>query len=124
MKHFKKILLIIVILAALSAGGFYWYQTRHPIHYQQGLYTFSSELAGKTIVQSDYIRYPGKEGKNAQELLKDAIGATELATPDKDHIWNLYVNAQKQSQSPDKVITKTGDIIEWVQQSTKEEIKF
>ena len=120
---YKKIIIVVLLLAALG-GGYYWYQLRHPVQYKQGLYPFSPQLAGKTVIQNDYIRYPGKNGQNAVDLLKAAIGTTPLTVPDKDHVWNLYLNAQKQTDPPDKVMTKTGDIVEWVQQSTKEEVKF
>ena len=113
-KHYKKLIVIILILAALG-GGFYWYQNRQPINYQQGLYPVAPELAGKTIVLGDYIRYVGKDGKFAQELLKDAIGSSELpAAPDDEHAWKLYLNAQAQTNSPNQVMTKKGDVIEWV----------
>ena len=63
-KQWKKILIIVLVLAAVG-GGVYWYQNRTPVNYQQGLYPVAPALAGKTIVLSDYVRYPGKEGANA-----------------------------------------------------------
>ena len=67
------------------------------------------------MVLSDYIRYPGQEGRNALELLKKATGSDSLPpTKDDEHVWNLYVNAKRQSDAPDKVITHKADIVEWV----------
>ncbi len=114
MKNTKRIIIIVLALAVIG-GGVYWYINRPPAQYQQGLYPIAPELAGKTIVLGDYVRYVGKDGKTAQELLKAAIGTDQaLSAPDDEHAWKLYLNAQGQTDSPDKVITKKGDVIEWV----------
>jgi hypothetical protein len=114
-KTTQKIVIIIVLLAALGGIGYYYKYQKAPSQYQQGLYPVSRELAGKTIVLSDYIRYVGQEGKTAAQLLKTATGSDKLPTvADKDKVWNLYLNAKKQTDSPDKITTHKGDVVEWV----------
>lgn len=130
MKNTKKIIITVVALAFVG-GAVYWYQNREPVNYQQGLYPVAPGIAGKTIVLSDYIRYPGKDSKNAFELLKNAVGGEDKVKfkesdfgvfieeinglkPDADHFWKLYINGKDSQVAADKLETKKGDIIEWV----------
>ena len=130
MKNLGQKILIIVILAALAVGvGYYVNSQKAPSQYKQGLYPVSRELAGKTIVLSDYIHYPGEEGKDAFELLKKAVSGKVEAKqydfgvmvesinggkPDKDHFWKLYINGKESQVGADKLVTHKGDVVEWV----------
>lgn len=125
----KRIIIVVLVLAAL--GGITYYVNRQPaIQYQQGLYPINPELAGSTIIQQDYIRYPGKQGQNVFELLKDAVGEDQVKfkqydfgvfieeinglKPDAEHFWKLYYNGHDAQVAADKLQTNTGDIIEWL----------
>src|SRR3989338_6018851 len=104
--QWKKIISIVLVVAALGALVYFIKNSTSSIEYQQGLYPVNPSLAGEKIVLSDYVRYPGDSGKNALELLKLAVdGNIEVkeydfgsfvesiggVKPDADHFWKLYV---------------------------------
>ena len=125
-----KSTITIVLLVAVGLGGVYWYQNRQPVEYQQGLFPTNPSIAGDVIIQSDYIRYPGSEGENAFELLKDAVGEDKVKyqehdfgvfveeinglAPDAEHFWKLYYNGKESQVGADALATHKGDVLEWV----------
>lgn len=129
-----KSTLAILVLVAAAIGGGYWYQNREPVEYQQGLFPINPDIAGDTIIQSDYIRYPGSEGSNAFELLQDAVGKDKVGVkqydfgvfveeigglkPDTEHFWKLYLNGRESQVAADKLETHKGDVVEWVVEKT------
>ena len=116
-------------------GGVYWQQNREQIEYKQGLFPINPGIAGDTIIQSDYIRYPGKNGKNAFDLLKNAVDDKVEAKeydfgvfvesinglkPDAEHFWKLYYNGKESQVGADKLETHKGDVLEWVVEKIQE----
>lgn len=125
-----KTTLTILVLVAAGIGAVYWQNSREQIDYKQGLFPINPEIAGDTIIQSDYIRYPGREGKNAFELLQDAVGDDKVVykqydfgvfveeinglKPDAEHFWKLFYNGKESQVGADMLETHKGDVLEWV----------
>ncbi|OGE98557.1 MAG: hypothetical protein A3J05_04250 [Candidatus Doudnabacteria bacterium RIFCSPLOWO2_02_FULL_48_13] len=127
-KTLKRIIILLVV-AALIGGLAYYVKSRPAIQYEQGLYPVNPELAGETIIQTDYVRYVGKDGQNALILLKDTLNNNIVVKeydfgvfvesiggnkPDANHFWKLYYNGKEAQVASDKLVTKKGDVLEWV----------
>jgi len=78
------------------------------------------------FVGKDYVRYPGRGGENALELLLEVtevestqydfgkfIESINGTTPDSGYFWKLYVNGAGAQVGADQLETKSGDVIEW-----------
>ena len=125
-----KTSLTIFVLVAAGIGGVYWSEHRAPVEYKQGLFPINPSIAGDKIVQVDYIRYPGREGQNAFQLLQDAVGKDKVKykqydfgvfveeigglKPDAEHFWKLYYNGKESQVGADRLATHKGDVLEWV----------
>ncbi len=80
----------------------------------------------QSVVEKDYVKYYGVEGKNAFVLLQ-ATTAVEFKQydfgvfvqsinglkPDDKHFWKFYVNGQESQVGADTVQAHNGDILEW-----------
>ncbi len=125
-----KTSLTIFVLVAAGIGGAYWSGHRAPVQYEEGLFPVNPGIAGNTIIQSDYIRYPGKEGQTAFDELQDAVGKDKVKfkqydfgvfveeinglKPDAEHFWKLYYNGKESQVGADQLATHKGDVLEWV----------
>ena len=121
----KKKIIIIAFLVALAVGVTYLAKPKNLPFYGELIPT-NERIRHKPIVLGDYIRYPGKDGKNAFELLKEQvpveskqydfgvfIESINAVKPDDKHFWKLYINGQEAQVGADQLQTKDGDIIEW-----------
>lgn len=116
-----KKLLTILILAAALFGLTYLVKP-------QLLYAPShQEVQQQPVVQNDYVKYYGQDGKTALEILKIVttvqtknypgvgvfVQSINGVAPDERHFWKLYVNGSESQVGADQVQTKNGDTIEW-----------
>ncbi|MDP3993983.1 MAG: DUF4430 domain-containing protein [Candidatus Doudnabacteria bacterium] len=128
MKNYQKQIILAVILVGLVVGITYAVKPRQLPFYGELVQT-NERIRHNPVVLSDYIRYPGEDGKNALELLRSQQGVTAEvkqydfgafiesingARPDDKHFWKLYVNGQASQVGADQLVTKRGDILEWV----------
>ncbi len=124
----KKLILVVVLIAAVI-GITYAVKSipKKILPPQQALYKTNEDIRDQKIVLGDYVRYPGKTGQTAFELLKVSnvsfeskqydfgvfIESLNGVKPDKDHFWKLYLNGQEAQVGADKLETHDGDTIEW-----------
>ncbi|MDP3741442.1 MAG: DUF4430 domain-containing protein [bacterium] len=136
MTNLKKIILVVVLAAAL-VGLTYIVKTRSDTASMPELACIKTNenIKDKVLVLKDYVRYPGKNGKNAFDLLQDAtdskvtfkrydfgvfVEAINGSTPSEKQFWKLYVNCQESTVGADKLETKKGDIVEWFLEDIEE----
>lgn len=127
--NMRKILLglsIIVILlgAAIGLGAILKDRESPPV--QQGVLDLPQELQNEKIVLNDYVRYLGRDGATAFDLLKEAarveykeydfgvfVESINGVKPDDQHFWKLYYNGTESQVGASELQTKDGDVIEW-----------
>ncbi len=128
-----KKLLVILFLAAAAVGITYAWKPRQSIAPGNSLYPVNEQIQDQPIVFSDYVRYPGKGGENALELLQ-AITTVESkqydfgvfvesingVKPDEKHFWKLFYNGEEAQVGARDLQTKTGDVIEWKLEAIQE----
>lgn len=132
----KKIITIVALATALL-GLTYVVKTRNDASSfpELACVKTNEKIKDKILVLQDYVRYPGKNGKNAFDLLMDATGgkvsfkrydfgvfveAINEVKPSEKQFWKLYVNCQEAQVGADKLETKIGDIVEWFLEDIKE----
>ena len=126
MKNYQKQIVLAVVLVGLVVGITYIAKPRNLPFYGE-LVSTNERIRHNPIILDDYIRYPGQDGKNTFELLKERtsveskqydfgvfIESINGVKPDDKHFWKLYVNGQASQVGADQSQTKRGDIIEWV----------
>ena len=132
MKNFKKQIILAVLLVGLVVGITYIAKPRNMPFYGELIPT-NERIRHDPVILSDYIRYPGQDGRNAFELLKERtsveskqydfgvfIESINGTKPDDKHFWKLYVNGQASQVGADQLQTKQGDILEWVMEEIKD----
>lgn len=117
-----KKLIVVIVLAAAAIGITYAVQPR------QSETPSTTNQPGKNaaIVMTDYVRYPGEDGKNALELLKKYAAVETEDTQfgpfvtgingqaaGTEYFWKLQVNGQDAQVGAGELQTKNGDLIEW-----------
>ena len=127
----KKIILLTLLAAALV--GITYAVKPHPATApEQAVVKTNPSIEDKTIIFQDYVRYPGKSGKNAFELLQAAakvefkkydfgvfVESINGVKPDSKHFWKLYVNGKESQVGADSAETNNGDVIEWKLEEVK-----
>ena len=121
----KKLILSVIILAAVLIGVNYFVSTRGTIEILPASEVQINQPVGP-VVQEDYIRYPGRDGANTFELLLEQteveftqydfgkfIQAINGVTPDSKHFWKLYINGQGSQVGAEDLQTSEGDVVEW-----------
>lgn len=85
----------------------------------------AQEKPTPTLALVDYVKYKGKTGKTALELLKEQAPVEEAssglvvaingrkADNTQSEYWGFYVNGKLASVGPFEYKTNDGDIIEW-----------
>lgn len=133
MKNLKKIILI-VVLAAAVVGLTYIVKTGQfgadvP---ERAVIKFNNpQIKDEVITWPDYVRYPGQNGKSAFDLLLDLknvkvapefkrydfgvfVESINGVKPGENEFWKLYINAEEAQVGADKLETHKGDIVEWI----------
>mgnify|MGYP001592707414 FL=1 len=127
----KKIILVVVLAAAL-AGLTYIVKTGQfdadtP---ERAVIKFNNpQIKDKEVVLNDYVRYPGRTGKNAFDLLLEVtqdkvefkrydfgvfVDSINGVKPAEHQFWKLYLNGEEAQVGADSLETHKGDIIEWI----------
>lgn len=133
----KKIITIVVLVAAL-AGLTYIVKTGGNTEGipERAVIKTNSKIKDKEIVLGDYVRYPGRDGKNVFDLLLEVknmkaqpefkrydfgvfVESINGTKPSEKQFWKLYVNGEEAQVAADKIETKKGDIIEWILEDIK-----
>lgn len=125
MKDMRKILYLIVIIAVVI-GITYWV---NPSQFTGSDATIPEQRpdAETVVVESEYVRYPGEEGKNAFELLRKYaevdfdefdfgvyVKGIDGSYPEsQDHFWKLYYNGVGAQVGATDLQTSDSDIVEW-----------
>lgn len=84
------------------------------------------EGASAVVVEEDYVRYFGREGVTAFELLHEIaqvdaqqfsfgvmVNAINGIYPPEGYFWKLYINGEEAQVGADQLQTHSGDVIEW-----------
>lgn len=124
----KKYLSYIFILAALIAGGgYYWYGKTKDERSKA-----ENTVLTSTVSNPEIIKVTGVEGKTALAVLKERHKVDEKNTSygifidgidgkkgDEAHFWAFYINGTSASLGADSYISKTGDELEFRYESFK-----
>lgn len=126
MKNYQKQIILAIVLVGLIVGITYIAKPRQLPFYGELIPT-NEQIRHNPVILNDYIRYPGGDGKNAFELLKARtslqskqydfgvfVESINGVKPDDKHFWKLYINGQASQVGADQLVTKRGDILEWV----------
>lgn len=122
----KRLILTVIGLTAVLIGINHFVATRGtPIQTLPGS-AIELNQPVTVSVQEDYVRYPGRDGVNAFDLLMEVtevefteydfgkfIRSINGVTPDSKHFWKLYLNSQGAQVGADQLETRDSDIIEW-----------
>lgn len=109
-----NVVAIIVVLVIFGLVGF-WSSKNN-----------SNSNTKQNVAAAQVVAYDGEDGKNALELLKNkaeiqtqdssigifVVGINNISDSE-DHFWLLYVNGELAQSTPDKLVTKNGDKLEW-----------
>lgn len=94
------------------------------------------QIKDKEVVLNDYVRYPGRNGKNAFDLLLEVtkdkvefkrydfgvfVESINGVRPGENEFWKLYINGEEAQVGADKLETRKGDIVEWILEDIKSE---
>lgn len=138
MTNLKKIILI-AVLAAAVVGLTYVVKTGQfgadtP---ERAVIKFNNpQIKNKEVVLNDYVRYPGKLGKNAFDLLLELdnvkappdfkrydfgvfVESINGIKPAEGQFWKLYINGEEAQVGADQLETRKGDIVEWILEDIK-----
>ena len=129
MKNFRKIITVVFLVGAI-AGLTYIVKTYNLSDQpERAIVKTNSKIKDQTIVLKDYVRYPGKDGRTAFDLLMDVtksnvefkrydfgvyVESINGVKPPSNQFWKLYVNAEEAQVGSDKLSTHRGDIVEWL----------
>jgi len=120
----KKVILILILIGAV-VGITYAVKPRQvesPTNAEQ-----QQEIAAiDPTVNPEYVKYSGKEGQSAFELLQEIsqveykqydfgvfVESINFVRPDDQHFWKLYINGVEAQVGADQLQTKNSDVIEW-----------
>jgi len=133
MKNYQKQIILAAVLIGLVVGITYIAKPRNLPFYGELVQT-NERIRHNPIVLNDYIRYPGQDGKNAFELLKERtsveskqydfgvfVESINGVKPEANSFWKLYVNGQASQVGASELVTKRGDILEWVMEEITSE---
>lgn len=109
--------LIAIIVVLTIFGGIGYFSSKN---------NTSNENKKQSVAAVQAVAYDGQDGKNALELLKDkaqiqtqdsSIGVFVVSingvSDTEDQFWMLYVNGELAQSTPDQLVTKNNDKIEW-----------
>ena len=140
MKKYQKIIGVILAVVFLASGCNKTEQVRDPGTNDANLEQTNQQSAGQIVSSTpktqssvkekpveNIIKYNGREGKNALELLKSTytvetksygsagefVESINGIKPDANHFWEFFVNGKSASVGAGSYITKSDDVLEW-----------
>ncbi len=129
-KHWKRLLGVVILLGGAVALTYYVkpiVSCRSIVDGPGSVVAVGESVKDKPVVLSDYVRYPGKNGSTALELLEAqaSVGKQQFdfgvlvesiggGKPQENQFWKLYINGQGSPVGADQLQTCRGDVVEWL----------
>lgn len=122
----NRIMLFLVAVLAIVGTGVYVSQNSQDDKAPTSISTQTVVSPPTVVIETDTVRYPGEEGKNALELLKkhakvetktSSLGEYVVSINGNDgsgtKYWLFYVNDKQASMGADAYVSHDSDTIEW-----------